>query len=81
MFSMKMTYLTIPYTDDNQLHPSTKVEHFDTMTNVISKGSNQIDSQMTTNKLKKNNDKTEMIPCGTNTNSAKVGNEVIIFFT
>ena len=54
------------YTDDNQLHPSTKVEHFDTMTNVISKGSDQIDSWMTTNKLKKNNNKTEMMPCGTN---------------
>ena len=68
------------YADDNQLNPSTQVEHFDTMINVISKGSDQIDSWMTTNKLKKNNDKTEMFQCGTNnklklinSNSAKVG--------
>ena len=48
----------LPYhsdADDNQLHPSSKVEHFDTMINVISKGSDQIDSWMTTKKLKKNN--------------------------
>ena len=62
-----------PLTDviyENDLHYHSyadEVEHFDTMTSVISKGSDQIDSWRTTNKLKKNNDKTEMMPCGTNT--------------
>ena len=74
------------YADDNQLHPSSKVGQFEAMTHKISEGSDQIDSWMTTNKLKKNNDKTEMMVCGTNhklksteTNSAIIGGETILF--
>ena len=74
------------YADDNQLHPSSKVSQFEAMTHKISEGSDQIDSWMTTNKLKKNNDKTEMMVCGTNhklksieTNSAIIGGETILF--
>ncbi|MCP3852877.1 MAG: hypothetical protein GY694_22015, partial [Gammaproteobacteria bacterium] len=74
------------YADDNQLYPSIPIDCFESVTNDLSKCSDEIDSWMTSNKLKKNNDKTEMLLCGTtaklksiNCNSVMIGNEVINF--
>ena len=56
------------------------------MIDDLSKASDKIDSWMTINKLKNNNDKTEMMPCGTKNkinsitcNSALIGGETIQF--
>ena len=75
------------YADDNQLYPSIPFDRFDSVTNDLSQlCSNEIDTWMTDNKLKKNNDKTEMLLCGTiaklnsiNCNSLKIGDEIINF--
>ena len=53
------------YADDNQLHPSCPPKEFSKMTTDLSNCSDKVDHWMTVNKLKKNNDKTEMMPCGT----------------
>ena len=72
------------YADDNQLYPYMPVDNFFLVTNDLSKCSYEIDTWMTNNKLKKNNDKTEILLCGTiaklksiDCDSVMIGNETI----
>ena len=62
------------------------VYQFDQTTSNLSNCSNDVDEWMTVNKLKKNNDKTEMMPCGTRVklstiecDSATIGGATIAF--
>lgn len=72
------------YADDTQLYRPISTNDFDLMTDELSKCTDDINKWMNTNKLKMNNDKTELLLCGTHSKlnsvqakSVKIGNEVI----
>ena len=72
------------YADDTQLYRPISTNDFDLMTDELSKCTDGINKWMNTNKLKMNNDKTELLLCGTHSKlnsvqakSVKIGNEVI----
>ncbi|GFR65339.1 reverse transcriptase-like protein [Elysia marginata] len=72
------------YADDTQLYCPIPTDRFDLMTNELSKCSNDISAWMCTNKLTMNNDKTEILLCGTytklksvETKSIRIGNNEI----
>ena len=74
------------YADDTQLYPSMQSNNVNHMTDNLSKCTDDINIWMSANKLKMNNEKTEILLCGKNTKlksvhnkSIKIGDDVIDF--
>ena len=74
------------YADDTELYCSFPSDQIDTLLDKISTSTDDINLWMSANKLKMNNEKTDILVCGTNTrlksvrpNSLKIGNNIIDF--
>ena len=69
------------YADDTQLYCSSPSDQIDSLLNKIYKSTDDINLWMSANKLKMNNEKTEILLCGTNArlNSLQIGNNIIDF--
>ena len=74
------------YADDTQLYCSSPSDQIESLLDKISTSTDDINLWMSANKLKMNNEKTEILLCGTNAklksvrpNSLKIGNNIIYF--
>ena len=72
------------YADDTQLYCSSPSDQIDSLLDKISTSTDDINLWMSANKLKMNNEKTEILLCGTNArlksvrlNSLKIDNNII----
>ena len=89
MLSMTTNFLImyIIYADDTQLYCSSPSDQIDSLLDKISTSTDDINLWMSANKLKMNNEKTEILLCGTNArlkksvrpNSLKIGHNIIDF--
>ena len=86
MLSMTTNFFYHVYADDTQLYCSSPSDQIDSLLDKISKSTDDINLWMSANKLKMNNEKTEILLCGTNArlksvhpNSLKIGNNIIDF--
>ena len=86
MLSMTKNFFHHVYADDTQLCCSSPSDQIDSLLDKISTSTDDINLWMSANKLKMNNEKTEILLCGTNArlrsvrpNLLKIGNNIIYF--
>ena len=83
---MTTNFFNHAYADGTQLYSSSPSDQIDLLLDKISTSTDDINLWMSANKLKMNNEKTEILLCGTNVrfklvhpNSLKIGNNIIDF--